>query len=121
VGLFLGMPRKKPVATVPFDPRRITMDQLIEIFSTWKGQRQAELASIPKGIPAVPYKVEDVPPTSPSEVAHFRFHFREPDRIEGKISFVMPDRLKKRGKAKTKKAKWQQMIATWLLGFFWCL
>lgn len=99
----LGMPRKKRVIPAPFDPRQITMDQLLEVFLTWKAQRQVERATIPKDIPTAPYKVEDVSPTSPSEVAHFRSHFREPERVEGKITFEMPNRLKKRGRAKTKK------------------
>ncbi|MES1977280.1 MAG: hypothetical protein V4451_04545 [Pseudomonadota bacterium] len=89
------MATKKPEKLRGIDPRSITIEQLTFIFSKYCNKKPKKSAS---DLPTAPYKVEDVPPTSPSEVSHFRSYFKNPDRMEGVITFRMPEALRNRGR-----------------------
>lgn len=94
------MAAKKSAPPKVFDVRSITMDDLIRIFDRYSYRRPKKSAS---DLPEAPYKVEDVPPTSPEEISHFRSYY--PDRVEGVITFRLSESLRNRGRRgpKTKK------------------
>lgn len=100
------MPAKKRVPTKGCDVSSITMDNLIEVFEgalARSHMREADAKHVDPVLPRVPYKVEQIEPRSPNEIACFRRYYKSPSLIEVKLTLVRPDFSGKEG-AKAKKS-----------------
>lgn len=101
------MPTRKKAAAIGFDPKRLTIDDLMRLFVGPTARERAQgFRRLTGGLKA-PYKVEDVPSTSPNEISHFRSYYKNPDFVEGKIVLKRPNRHEQTKECSTtsKKAK----------------